>query len=235
MYLLTHPFVSAELRFDMQHQNGSWYHAYYNQVVIGSENENYRLTVRGYDPERSTIYDAFSSLDSQPFSTKDNINVNFQPATSACPVTLNTDGAGWWWRPKGLCYSVNMNNPYYVVINSKGDTAPMGIGWCGVNSSDCIAWHFIEMKVRPKQWHCGNRPRISWETTQHQFLYRDPEEETGDKEDEEEMPTNTTTTAATATPAASSTPTEPVPGTEKEHVAPTIEGLASMVAPTPMP
>jgi hypothetical protein len=233
MYLLTHPFVSAELRFDMQHKNGSWYHAYYNQVIVGPETENYTLTVRGYDPERSTIYDAFSSLDGQPFSTKDNVNINFKEGPYSCQVLLNNSGAGWWWKRERRCYLINMNTMYYI-----GDV-PRGLGWCGMHGTalHCTAFHFIEMKVRPKQWHCGNRPRILWETTQHQFLFRDPEEEEpGDKEDEEEMPTSTTTTAAaTVTPAASSTLTEPVPGTEEEHVAPTTEGLASMVAPTPMP
>ena len=34
MYLLTPPFVSAELRFDMRHENGSWYHTYYNQIIV---------------------------------------------------------------------------------------------------------------------------------------------------------------------------------------------------------
>jgi ficolin len=181
MHLLTRPFLNAELRFDMQHLNGSWYHANYNQVIIGPENQNYTLTVQGYDPERSTIYDAFSSLNGQPFSTKDNIN--FRKAPLGCYTSLNKTGAGWWWKSENFfCYYFNVNVPYYI-----GNT-PRGIGWCNINDrSNCIAWHMIEMKVRPKQWHCGNRPQISWETTQHQFLFRDPEEEEepGDKEDEE--------------------------------------------------
>ena len=218
MYLLTHPFVDAELRFDMRHENGSWYHAYYNQIVVGPESDNYRLTVRGYDPERSTIYDAVSTLNGQPFSTKDNVNVDFQPVRSSCPGNLNRSGAGWWWRPVGHCYRVNMNHQYHVVHNSKGDTFPRGIGWCDVNSTvnACNMFQFIEMKVRPKQWHCGNRPRIAWETTQHQFLYREEEDEDG--EDQEALPTSN---ATVATPAP--TLSEPVPGTENEHVAPTEE------------
>ena len=147
MYLLTPPFVSAELRFDMRHENGSWYHAYYNQIIVGPESDNYRLTARGYDPERSTIYDAFSAHDGHPFSTKDNLNVDFQ-------------------------------------------------------------------KVRPKQWLCGNRPRITWETTQYRFLYREEEDEGG--EDKTEMPTSNAT-IATPVPTVS----EPVPDTENKHVAPT--------------
>ena len=217
MYLLTHP--EAELRFDMRHKNGSWYHAYYSQIIVGPESDNYMLTVHGYDPERSTIYDAFSTLNGHPFSTKDNVNVNFQPATT-CPGRLNRTGAGWWWSPSFICYRVNMNSQYHLVYNPKGDTYPRGIGWCNVNLSPCrypdAAFQFIEMKVRPRQWYCENRPRIAWETVQHQFLYREEEEEDEGGEDEKETPTSN---ATTATPA--STLSEPVPDTENEHVAPT--------------
>ena len=213
MYLLTHPFVDTELRFDMRHENGSWYHAYYNQIIVGSENDNYKLTVRGYDPERSTIYDAVSTLNGHPFSTKDNVNVDFQPAGSSCPGNLNRSGAGWWWRPVGHCYRVNMNHQYHVVYNNKGDTFPRGIAWCDVNSTTCNTFfQFIEMKVRPRQWHCGNRPRIAWETTQQQFLFRGEEEEDEGGEDETEMPTSNATTATHA-------PT--LSEMENEHVAPT--------------
>ena len=218
MHLLTYPSLDTELRFDMRHENGSWYHAYYNQIIVGPESDNYTLTVRGYDPERSTIYDAMSTLNGHPFSTKDNVNVDFQPAGSSCPGLLNRSGAGWWWRPVGHCYRVNMNNEYHIVYNSKGDTFPRGIGWCDVKTTACrTAFQFIEMKVRPRQWRCGNQPRIAWETVQYQFLYREEEEEEDEGgENETEMPTSNTTTA---TP--TSTLSEPVPDTENKHVAPT--------------
>ena len=204
MYLLTHPFVSTELRFDMRHENGSWYHAYYNHISVGPETDNYRLTVRGYDPERSTIYDSFSTIDGQPFSTKDNVNVDFQPEAD-CPGRLNLTGAGWWWRPTVPCFRTNLNRPYHMVYNSQGDTFPLGIGWCDANSIECTMFQFIEMKVRPKQWHCGNRPRIAWEAVQHQFLYRDDE----DKENEENMSVNATTTEEEVVNATTSTASPP--------------------------
>ena len=34
----------------------------YSQIIVGPEKDNYTLTVGGCDPERSTIYDAFSSF-----------------------------------------------------------------------------------------------------------------------------------------------------------------------------
>ena len=224
MFYLTHPSLNVELRFDIRHENGSWFHAYYNQVIIGPESDNYRLTVRGYDPTRSTIYDSFSAHDDQPFSTKDKVNVDFQPETSSCPRNLNTSGAGWWWRPRVPCNRVNMNQEYHVVYNSKGDTFPRGIGWCAANSSACMACQFIEMKVRPKQWHCGNLPRIPWEITQQQFLYRDEDEDDDDDEDDtattvapEELADNTTSMEGSMT----TTPRLPVPDAEKESAAPT--------------
>ena len=205
MYLLT--LVSTELRFDMRHKNGSWYHAYYNHISVGPETDNYRLTVRGYDPERSTIYDSFSTVDGQPFSTKDNANVDF--LRPECSYRLNRTGAGWWWRPTIPCYRTNLNRPYHVVYNSQGDTFPLGIGWCNANSTHYTEWcpvfQFIEMKVRPKQWHCGNRPRIAWEAVQHQFLYRDDE----DKENEENMSVNATTTEEEVVNATTSTAAPP--------------------------
>ena len=69
---------------------------------MSGEKDNYTLTVGGYDPARSTIYDAFSSLDGYPFSTKDNINIDFQRAPG-CRRRLNATGAGWWWRPDTPC------------------------------------------------------------------------------------------------------------------------------------
>ena len=35
----------------------------------------------------------------------------------------------------------------------------------------------MEMKIRPKEWHCEKPARITWETVQDQFLYRAREEE----------------------------------------------------------
>lgn len=151
---------------------------------------------------------------------KDNLNVDFQLVGSPCSGELNMSGAGWWWRPIGHCYYVNMNHQYHFVYNSKGDTLPWGIGWCDMNYTEastvsvCDLFKFIEMKVQPKQWHCGNRPRITWETTQYRFLYREEEDEGG--EDKTEMPTSNAT-IATPVPTVS----EPVPDTENEHVAST--------------
>ena len=91
---LTNSSLDTELRFDMQSENGSWYYAYYNQMMVGPKNTNYTLTIRGYDPNRSTIFDAFSFHDQLPFSTKDSVNVNFDVRVS-CRRILNQTGAGW--------------------------------------------------------------------------------------------------------------------------------------------
>ena len=92
-----------------------------------------------------------------------------------------------------------------MVYNSQGDTFPLGIGWCDANSIECTMFQFIEMKVRPKQWRCGNRPRIAWEAVQHQFLYRDDE----DKDNEENMSVNATTTEEEVVNATTSTAAPP--------------------------
>ncbi len=226
MVHLTSFSLHTELRFDMRHENGSWYHAYYNQIVIGPESTNYTLTVRGYDPERSTIYDAFSLHDQQSFTTKDKVNVNFYPGVS-CPYTLNRTGAGWWWTSFD-CFSVNMNQQYYVVSNSLGDTKPRGIGWCDRNTTSCVPFRFMEMKIRPKKWHCGNLPRIPWETVQHLFLNRDESEE--DELPQTIEPEEGLTSEPISEEEIVTTP-QPVPGEKEPEPAPTT-APDQVVAPT---
>ena len=116
---LTSSSLDTELHFDMQSENGSWYYVYYNQMMVGPESTNYTLPIRGYDPNRSTIFDAFSFHDQLPFSTKDSVNLNFDVRVS-CRRILNETGAGWWWG--GIaCFQVNLSQEYYVVGNTRGD------------------------------------------------------------------------------------------------------------------
>ena len=98
---LTSSSLDTELRFDIQSENGSWYYAHYNQMMVGPESTNYTLSIHGYDPNRSTIFDAFSFHNELPFSTKDSVNVNFDVRVG-CRKILNETGAGWWWGGGGL-------------------------------------------------------------------------------------------------------------------------------------
>ena len=229
MVYLTAFFLHTELRFDMMDENGTWYHAYYNQIVVDPESTNYTLTVRGYDPEKSTIWDALSFHDQQPFSTKDRVNVNFDSRVN-CVYHLNRTGAGWWWGSRESsvrCFMVNMNQEYYVVDSREGNLFARGIGWCDSKnlSRPCLTFKVMEMKIRPKQWHCGNLPRIPWETVQHQFLYRADE-----SEEDDELPQTTMVMPdekpTTSEPISEEAVTigdekEPAPITSPNQVAPT--------------
>ena len=53
--------------------DGSTFEANYDSFSIGSEDDEYKLQIGGYDAS-STLLDAFSSQNGRPFSTKDRTN-----------------------------------------------------------------------------------------------------------------------------------------------------------------
>ena len=231
---LTNPLLSAELRFDMRHLNGTWFYAYYSHIEVAPEEENYRLTVRGYDPDRSNIYDSFSVYDQVPFSTKDRHNLAF---SRICSNMLNDSGAGWWWYDRGLCLTVNMHFPYYLYARD-GEKVAKGIYWINENATVDTQLNFIEMKVRPKLWRCGNRPHFYWEYIQDAFLNREDEEE--EEEQPIVAPTTTTSPSYLATTDPSTLPPTHIPETLPRIIASALPRLpvtqpppTTMPAPTP--
>ena len=184
---LASPSLDTELRFDMREANGSVYHAYYSHFSVGPESDNYRLTVRGFDLEKSTVpYEGFSEHDGYPFSTKDNINL--ADLQSLCVRRVNSSNGGWWFvEHDDFCARTSINYGYFGYDRETGKIEPKGIPWYSADMTEHKLFLSIEMKIRPKQWRCGNRPRFSWEYIQHQFLNRGSEEE-----EEDEQPATTT-------------------------------------------
>ena len=120
-----------ELRVDLGDFDGNTTFAKYNRFMVGSENENYVLTVERYSG------DAGESLDyhnGQKFSTKDRDN---DRSSGSCSQKYK---GAWWYN---ACYSSNLNGLYNT---DKQSTDPKNICW----------WHwkgrhplkFTEMKFR---------------------------------------------------------------------------------------
>lgn len=120
-----------ELRVDLGDYDDNKAYAQYSEFMIGSESENFNLTVDGYTGNAG---DALGYHNSQQFSTEDRDNDN---STKSCAKSY--DGA-WWYKDCHLC---NLNGLYNTNKHS----------W---DSRSVTWWHwkkyyplkFTEMKFR---------------------------------------------------------------------------------------
>ena len=119
-----------ELRVDLGNFDDNTAYAKYNRFMVGSENDNYVLTVDGYSG------DARDSLarHNKQFSTKDRDN---DSGSSSCSQLFK---GGWWYN---ACYDSNLNGLYNT---DKQSTDKKNIRWNRWNGAYPLK--FTEMKFR---------------------------------------------------------------------------------------
>ena len=132
-------YVNYRLRIEIADSKGSWYSVEYMHFNVGSEEDNYRLNLTGYDEQLSDFPDAFGLADistTQSGTTKTTTPWSAWNCTLPCKVidfytndtqpygncTLPT---GWWYSSTQLScqtspYIGNLNSPYYFWPYKKG-------------------------------------------------------------------------------------------------------------------
>ncbi|KAM3855921.1 ryncolin-4-like [Vipera latastei] len=127
---------TQQLRIDLEDFNGSKTFATYFSFKIANECENYRLTLGSYLD--GNMGDSFSGHNGLGFSTKDEDNDSFEPASCAA----NYKG-GWWY---GACHSSNLNGLYH-----KGEHTSYadGINWY-TGKGYQYSYKYADMKIRPQ-------------------------------------------------------------------------------------
>ena len=142
MHLLTNlSGVPAQLRVDLADWEGNTSFAIYDQFSVGDENNDYTLSVSGYQSS-STAGDALTPQNGyhngQKFSTPDRDNDVWEEGNSA---VVNH---GPWWYRQGY-YSL-LTGKYYT--SGPQTSLPHGIIW-----HSWKGWHYslrvAEMKIRP--------------------------------------------------------------------------------------
>ena len=112
-----------ELRVDFQKNDKTWSHLHYNHFSVGSDSEEYPLTVSGYTGISGDYFTAGNEpANNAKFSTYDNDNDVW---SSNCASNY---GNGWWFYS---CFDIN---PNYQPPMSDAPTKVL----------------FMEMKIRPK-------------------------------------------------------------------------------------
>ena len=148
--------VRTELRVDLMYANGTSVFAHYHTFHVANERDNYRLTVTDYDAS-STIDDALgaglSPHNGQEFSTYDRDNDGSSELNCAEFLEfIGAGGGGWWYNN---CGNTAPNSNYYYEKDNPG------VVWFHDGNDEKFT--FIEMKMRPKIWHCGNMDQRSLE------------------------------------------------------------------------
>ena len=124
-----------ELRVDLVDFNGNTAYAKYASFSVGSESENYKLSVSGFS---GTAGDSLKHHNGQEFSTKDRDN----DGQSSYHCSQHFKG-GWWYR---ACHFANLNGLYYH--RARHDST--GVTWWDwKNKQESLKKS--EMKIRPKQ------------------------------------------------------------------------------------
>ena len=97
-----------ELRIDFTFSNGTKSFMHYNHFRVGSQTENYRLSISGFTGITPTDPFTAHTLNGQPFSTYDKNNHAF---TKHCAVRGHGSIApgGWWYFN---CFYINLNHNY---------------------------------------------------------------------------------------------------------------------------
>ncbi|XP_065896255.1 ryncolin-1-like [Dysidea avara] len=125
-----------ELRVDFEFPNKTRSYLHYNLFRVGSDSEEYPLTIGGFTGETPT--DPFSTqqlLNGMKFSTYDNDNDRWRTGNCAVKIGNATDNGGWWYN---TCRNINLNSQY--------DPAQYGlIGFGGIYYNP----RWIEMKIHP--------------------------------------------------------------------------------------
>ena len=105
-----------EIIFELQGVNGLFYHPFYQQFKVDSEDDQYKLTVGAYEhkygrrlPEHPSQTDGFDFVynNQMKFSTIDRDNDD-----SAINCAVNYRGMGWWFN---TCSAISINDPLFGV------------------------------------------------------------------------------------------------------------------------
>ncbi|XP_060078552.1 fibroleukin-like [Ylistrum balloti] len=95
--------------------NGTMGYATYRRFIIGSEADNYQLTIGGFDGD---VGDKFTQHSGHYFSTFD--RDNDQNRNRHC---AEFGGGGWWYRN---CYGANLNGVY---LEDNGTDVRYSMNW----------------------------------------------------------------------------------------------------------
>ncbi|XP_028411109.1 ryncolin-1-like [Dendronephthya gigantea] len=126
-----------ELRIDLEDTSGNTRYAHYDSFKVSSENEKYKLEVRGYD---GTAGDSLKKHNGMAFTTKD--SDNDIDSKGNCAVKFK--GAWWYWG----CHDSNLNGLYhYGAHTSFAD----GVNWKHWKGYD-YSLKSTSMKIRPREF-----------------------------------------------------------------------------------
>lgn len=126
------------LRIQLENHTGETLTADYKMFKIASEEEQFRITVRGYGGEEGA--DAFGPVDGTAFSTRDRDHDTH--ATENCARLYK---GGWWYT---ACHSSNLNG---LNLDGEHDSYADGIEWSARHGFQRL-YHYsypeVEMKIR---------------------------------------------------------------------------------------
>lgn len=123
---------SRELRIDMGDFEGNKAFAKYKRFRILNENENYTLSVYGYEGNAG---DALTSHNGRSFTTKDRDNDIWEEESCALILT-----AVWWYAS---CYDSNLNGVY----RTERSLQKNGVVWYQWKTQT-YSLKYVEMKLR---------------------------------------------------------------------------------------
>ena len=204
IHQLTSVSGGTELMVELEHFNGTKEIVYYDTFHVEDENKLFRVTISGYDSERSTIVDSMSNMNGAAFSTKDRDNDNVRQFGQELHCAAR-HGAGWWYKAVAGCATAVLNHDYYGTTIARNI---QGIPWVVEYYQDVQVGKEValfassEIKIRPKTWYCGKYLNYVPETIQYKFISRNyltDEDEYENEEQEEQEVTETITTTETPT------------------------------------
>ncbi|XP_064456971.1 uncharacterized protein LOC135367611 [Ornithodoros turicata] len=123
-----------EVRVTLESFDGETVSFDYDDFLVGSESENYRLRVGNYAGTNSRVGNSFRRHSNQVFSTPDRSPVR----NNNCAASHR---AGWWFHS---CMSVLLTGDYASERNSPSNR---GIRW---PSWKTVPLKYVEVKMRPK-------------------------------------------------------------------------------------
>lgn len=150
------------IRFDLWDFDGNYAYAEYLSFRIADEQDNYKLSVFGYQGNAS---DSFSAHNGYLFSTYDRDN---DEAPECCPCAP-AYGGGWWFYS---CFESNLNGEYHVDPNDndyyRGIIWELWLGDYSLRAT--------EIKIRPTSFSNGGREALPDEPqpTPYATPYPDP-------------------------------------------------------------
>lgn len=165
------------MRIDIKKDNGPNYYLHYDHFYVAGEESGYALTLDGYNQE-STLPDDLSYNNGSRFSTEDRGNT----------YCAQESQGGWWFRECKNCYRpICYMGGHLNYVWEDPRLSGVGVPWVfrTGNMVDIVHFTFVEMKVRPKAWHCGNLRQPTKLQTYIAFLQRNYPNLLDEDEDED--------------------------------------------------